>query len=120
MADKYLKELDEMAKRLAEKKLTEESWQHLVENLIPLPTEANEQQKRNVYLMREDLQTRINAPDLEPYKGTAWAAVNAVADHIAHRPLLRNTRRIRERRFQQLAFGHSMLDRATELLLGRI
>jgi phage/plasmid-like protein (TIGR03299 family) len=133
LARRYLADLDETAKLLADKIIGEDRWQEIVNQLIPLPEGAKERQRQNVDALRKDLAARIRAPDLAEFEGTGWAAVNAVADYVAHRPLwdeskkifvpltstpvTEETRRPLESRFSEVAHGHPLVDKAVDLIL---
>lgn len=117
----YLEGLEEEAQRLAEVPVPDSRWEQLIEQLIPVPegVAVGSQRWKNLDLLRQDLRMRRNAPDLLPYRHTGWAAINAVADHVAHREPLRIAMGagISETRFTQVMNGHPMLDEAYRLLL---
>lgn len=113
----YLDELEVLAHRLLDVDLPASDWESLVGKLLPMPEDAGKIRKRNIAALREDLLARIRAPDLARFRETGWAAVNAVADHVAHVIPLRQVTGWRESRFARIAFGHPLLDRAVDLLL---
>lgn len=116
---RYLDGLEVLAGQLLGTDLPQYRWQRMVEELLPMPEDPTPVQRRNVETLREDLLARILAPDLARFRETGWAAVNAVADHVAHVAPLRETKTWRESRFARIAFGHPMLDRAVEMLVSR-
>lgn len=117
LAYSYLDRLGVLAERLADIDVPESRWLKIVEQLLPLEEDAGDVRRRNVAVLREDLMARIQAPDLARFRGTGWAVLNAVADHVAHvRPLVR-TPTWRESRFGRIVEGHPLLDKVLEILL---
>lgn len=133
LAKRYLAGVDEMAEILVNKRISEEQWHAMVDQLIPLPKSPTDGQRHTTNELRADLFARAHAPDLRRFLGTGWAVVNAVADYVAHRPMWDPSQRILvpyanppktdrakkhiEARFSEVASGHPLLDKAIDLIL---
>lgn len=116
LATEYRTKLETMAEELVKIKVGDTRWNGLVENLIPLPDESTDRVKNNVDRLRSDLNLRYGAPDLANYKGTGWAAINAVSDHITHSEPNRSSENYKENLFEKVMTGHPMLDKALDLI----
>jgi len=117
MAHHYLDALQEDAEVLQQKKVDEEAWRHIVTQLIPEPPDATERVEMRIYNERVALEDLINAPDLQRFRGTGWAAINAVSDWVAHAPPRRATETWRDRRMELVTEGAPMLDQAHDLIM---
>lgn len=118
LARDYMRELQDGAEVLAAMGITSEQWTSMVEQLLPLP-DGDKVQESTVERARQrqqDLYGRLFAPDLDPFRWTAWGAMNAVADFVGHADPIRSTSTFEERRFERVVDGHPMLDRALALL----
>jgi len=117
LTQKYMKNLHQEAHLLADKKLTDADVEDLIQELLPLPEKATERQRLNVIDLQNNLRFRYQkAPDLKKHRGTAWGFMAAVSDFITHAEPKRKTSTFRERRFEKLAHGHLLLDKAQKLL----
>ncbi len=113
----YMEELNEAASSLVKKSVNENDIEELINELLPIPENASKRQSQNIETLQNDLRTRYyKAPDLEPFRGTAWGFVGAVSDFVTHVEPRRKTATFQERRFEKLVNGHNLLDRAKELL----
>ena len=65
--------------------------------------------------MIEDLQTAYQAPDLQKFEGTAWQAINAVADYDSHRIPSRDTGN-NEDQFNRILYGMAVLQMAYQII----
>lgn len=118
---KYTAELQTMAETLAQVSVPEDAWQAIVKQLLPIPEGAKvgggivrRQEER-----RQELHDGILAPDLDNYRWTGWAAINAVADFADHTSPVRMTDGWREKRFTEVTSGHKMVDSALQMVLAR-
>lgn len=118
-AENYMGSLGEEFHELQNKQLTETKVLEIVNELIPEPEDASEQQKKNVRRLREDILYRYNfAPDLVTLKHSAYRLVNSVADHICHSKPVRETKDYQTNLFQKMAVeNHPLLEKACKLSL---
>ena len=113
LARRYLKALDEAADRLANRSIDLEEY---VAKLLPIPEDATEKGRKAIEERRAKILTMAEVENLKPFRGTAWALVNAVADFAAHAPPARMTPTVWERRAEQIIDGHPLLDAAYRLV----
>jgi len=117
LAQDFGRKFREDAERLADKKISFEGY---LEKLIPMAKEDSEGDSRaaeNIKQRREDISQLYLAEDLKEFNGTAWGALQAVADYVSHAEPKRQTETFKERRFEQLIDGHKFLNQAHSLAL---
>jgi len=66
--------------------------------------------KKNVAEAKNEYFKRYTAPDIDKFIGTAWGAVNAMADMADHAEPLRNTQNYNENNWGRIIDGHVMVD----------
>lgn len=92
VANKQFDQYANVARELAEKKLTGEQWERFLDLMCPkLPWDDpdwTERRQRATEKTRQDIRDRWQNPrqTLEGIDHSAWAAYNAVAEHIDHLP----------------------------------
>lgn len=112
---KYMGSLDEQAARLADIRVTSDMLAEMTVDLFPL----NKDPKRHAltYEMRKDFMGIYqNAPDLVRFRGTGWGFINAVSDFAGHRDPKRKLATYEGNKFEKIVAGHSLLDKAMDLL----
>lgn len=117
----YMSAFCEYGNRAADKNLTPETVEALVEHLFPKPENAS----YRVYSNRERaitmLERCMNAPDLVDLQGTALAAINAVSDYETHfKTQLTSPSKARERLLGRTLSGGTPLLEKTIRFLGAI
>lgn len=111
----YMSKLEEEASRLADLKVTNEMLAMLTVGLFPLPKDQKRQSL--VYDMRTEFLARHKmATDLDRFRGTGWGFIGAVSDFAGHREPRRSSAATAPRRFESIANGHPLLDKALGLL----
>lgn len=119
LAENYMSNLGKEFHDLQSKQLTESKVVEIVNELVPMPEKASEQQKKNVKRVRDDILFRYNcAPDLCKLPHSAYRLVNSISDHLCHSRPIRETKDYQTNLFQKMAVEtHPMLDRAYKLAL---
>lgn len=118
---RYVKGLQIEAERLSQIRVSQDRIDKALGNVFPtlnvIVTEDTPkyQIERNEKIRGTFLQC-YNAPDLANFKGTAWGAVNAMADYVTHATPFRETKTYEENRCARIFEGHYMLDKFTELI----
>lgn len=115
MAEGYGRVFRNDANRLADKRVSLEKY---LERLLPLPTiaEAGRRAIENQKNRREAIAyLYYNRADLRSLQGTAWGALQAVAEFVSHAKPTRETETYRKRRFEKLIDGHELLGEAHRL-----
>lgn len=119
LAENYMSGLGKEFHELQCKKLPSDKVIEIVDELVPMPENASEQQKKNAMRIREDILHRYNhAPDLCALPHNAYRFVNSVSDHLCHSRPIRETKEYQANLFQKLALEtHPMLDKAYRLAM---
>ena len=120
MADKYMKNLDIEADRLANAKLYKEQIDEILEEMFPIDDNDTDRKKRNVEDIKQSYYACWLQPDIAKFMNTAWGAVNAMSDFVTHSAPKRNTKNFNENRWGKIMDGHVMLDQFVELVNRKI
>lgn len=116
-ADKYMAELGKVIDQLNQQKLSDRKVYEYIDALFPLVDNASEQQKKNLYRMKEEVKVRyFDAPDLAHVGKNAYRFVNAVSDFATHAKPLRERANYRENLFAKTVDGNAMIDKAFDLV----
>ncbi len=128
-AKNYMDYLILSAKKLYKIKLATEKVEAIIDALLPIRKDGKKEHIVNTERRRKDLMNRFkNAPDLQNYKGTGYALINAVSDYASHQPfyeaftkgnIKKNTsiQNLRERNFVRNIDGMELLDKAYKKIL---
>jgi phage/plasmid-like protein (TIGR03299 family) len=117
LAEYYMKKLDDEAKNLSRKTITDKKVIEFIQDLIPLPDNATKIQENNIDLLRTDIKLRyFEAPDLTSMPKNAWRFINAVSDFSTHVKPLRKTENYRENLFMKTMDGIPLMDKSYELV----
>jgi len=114
LADKYMKELNVFADKLANTSLPFEKAKEIVNELFPISKDDSDREKRNMQKCRDDIMVCYFAPDILKYQNTAYGLVNAVTDWAGHKTPLRNTKSYQENNFGRILDGHPIVDAVVE------
>lgn len=116
LADKYMAELNSAADKLANTTVTDDQIQQILSELFPLKDDASDREKNNVKALKDEYMVCYFMPDVAKFRGTAWGAVNAMADMVDHNKPRRNTSNYAENNWGRIMDGHAMLDKMVSLL----
>lgn len=120
MADKYMKNLDEEADRLANAKLYKEQIDEILDEMFPVEDDATERKKKNIEDIKQSYYMCYIQPDIAKFMNTAWGAINACSDLVTHMTPKRNTVSFNENRWGKLMEGHAMMDQFVQLVNQKI
>lgn len=116
-ADQYMVELGKMIDWLNRQQLSDRQVLEYIDLLFPHLDNASEQQKKNLFRMKEDLKSRyFDAPDLQHVGKNAYRFVNAVSDFATHAAPLRMSSNYQENLFSRTVDGNAMIDKAYGLV----
>lgn len=116
-AEDYMDKLGSEIYQLNNHKITDDYVTEMINELLPIPTDASELQEKNVQKLREDIAMRFYyAPDLLPLPKSAYRFVNAVSDFATHAKPLRETNKYRESLFARTIEGNSLIDKAYQMV----
>jgi phage/plasmid-like protein (TIGR03299 family) len=117
LANRYMELFGEEVDRLNAIRLSDAKVLNFISELLPLPEEATDLQKKNVERLRDDVKTRyFEAPDLEALDKNGYRFINAVSDFATHAKPLRETATYKENLFLKTMEGHPVIDRAYAML----
>lgn len=117
LANEYLNTFKEEADNLVNKKITDEIFNDIVNELFPVVDEDSYRKKSNVEYLKSQLKYSYNnTPDINKFKGSAWGVINAVSDFATHVVPLRRSNAYQENLFDKTIGGHSLIDKTYELL----
>ena len=116
LADKYMAELNSAADKLANTTVTDDQIQQILSELFPIKDDASDREKNNVKALKDEYMVCYFMPDVAKFRGTAWGAVNAMADMVDHNKPRRNTANYAENNWGRIMDGHAMLDKMVSLL----
>ena len=116
-ADLYMTELGKTIDQLNQQKLSDRKVYEYIDALFPLVDNASEQQKKNLFRMKEEMKTLyFDAPDLAHVGKNAYRFINAVSDFATHAKPLRERANYRENLFARTIDGNAMIDKAFDLV----
>ena len=117
LAENYMSNLGKEIHELQNKEISVSKVIELVNELVPIPENASEQQKKNVEKIRGDILYRYRfAPDLTCLPNSAYRFLNSISDHICHSRPIRETKDYQTNLFQKMAVEtHPMFDKAYRL-----
>lgn len=111
----YMEELAKQAERWANVTINEEAIKQALDKLYPVKEDDTERKKRNVKEMQDQFMVCYFAPDLNAFRGTAWGAINAMADHVSHSEPTRKTSSYAANNWNRILDGHKLLDQMTSM-----
>jgi hypothetical protein len=117
LAHNYMDELGKEIDVLNRIKMQDSKVYSYINELIPVPDNASDIQKKNINQLHDDIITRYyEAPDLKVLDKNAFRFVNAISDHSTHATPLRNTANYKENLFMKTLDGLPLLDKAHSLV----
>lgn len=111
MANKYMENLSEYAEVLTKTKVSDEELKKILSEMFPVEDDATGRKKSSAEQAKEAYMICYFAPDLVKFQGTAWGAVNAMADMVDHSAPLRYTKTYEENNWGRIMDGHAMMDK---------
>ena len=117
LASKYMTELGRNFNDLSRKHIAVEKAEAIIRDLIMIDEQMPQTQKKNLLRQREDILYRYHeAPDLRELDYNAYRLINAVSDFATHADPVRRRSNYQESLFAKVVDGHSMIDRAYEMV----
>ena len=117
LSEEYLTAVDTEYQRLAMQKLDDIMFQKFLKDLFPISKDDTPRKVQTQLDLRNAVADKYEVDDLSNFHGTAFGALNAVSDFVAHTEPLRMTDAYFGNLFQKVMEGHPTLDRAYELVL---
>lgn len=111
LANDYMVALTDDAKRLVNKKVTDQEILNIIDDMFPINPMIDSARKiKNVEEIKNGLMKCYQMPDIANYKGTVWGVMNAVTDFVDHNAPNRMTKNYQENNFYRILNGHSFVD----------
>ena len=110
MSASYMTSLNDVAERMALKKLGPQEVLRAVNTLFPVEEDASPRTLALAERKRSALFEAYNADDNANYAGTAWGLVNAYADYMTHKKACGKIETRDENKFMRLSFDTPMND----------
>lgn len=120
LANSYMTVLAENAEILAETKLRREQIDEILSQMFPIDDTTTETKKRNIQKAKDEYYIAYYMPDLKQFQDTAWGAVNAMTDMVAHAAPGRKTPTYEENRWGNIMNGHVMVDQFLQLVQQKV
>lgn len=115
LTDIYMEELAKQADRWANVTINEEMVQNALNKLFPVKEDDTDRKKRNVQDAKDQFMVCYFAPDIAKFRGTAWGAINAMTDYVAHTEPARKTANYEANNWNRIMDGHPLVDQMVEM-----
>ena len=111
LANEYIKALKEEADVLSNKKVTDAQLEAIFDIMFPIDINKDSERKiKNTTILKNNFFACYNESDLAKFKGTAWGAINAMADLVDHSTPARLTESYYANAWNKLINGHPVFD----------
>lgn len=115
-ATEYMKKLGLTAEEMARKVIQDAEITDFIEQLFPIDEDSTQRKIENIMELRNQLKIAYLQPDIKKFRNTQWGIINAVSDMVTHAKPLRNTDNYKANLFDKVIDGHSIIDRAYDIL----
>lgn len=115
LAGEYMDALDKRANMLANTSLPFDKVREIINELFPINEDDGERAKATMKKTRDAYYVSYFMPDLKQFQGTAWGAINAMADMVDHNAPHRKTKNYAENNWGRIMDGHVLVDQMTAL-----
>lgn len=111
LSREYMDALDVEANKLAEKKLSDTELEAIFDAMFPIDYVNDSQRKiMNINTMKSNFFKCLAMPDVNAYRGTAYAGLMAATDMVAHCQPQRLTSNYQENNWGKIMMGHPFVD----------
>lgn len=112
LVNTYMTELTKECESLATKNFDKDDLLKAFDTVFPINyATASPKKIRNTKDIRDSLVSCLNAPDVIPFKNTAYGAMMAVTDYANHAIPFRDTTTYTENRWNKIITGHPFVDK---------
>ena len=116
LADEYFVSLSAEAEMLANMAVSNDKVKDALSKVFPVNENDTDRKKRRVEELMKRFAMCYNMDDIKQFKGTAWGAVNAMADMVSHPEAGRNTSTYKDNNWGKIIDGRTVLDEFTALV----
>lgn len=114
---RYIADLTEYGAAMAKKKIEDNQLKTILNGIFdPKEKKPTELQVRNAEACKAAYYVCYAAPDITKFQGTAWGAINAMADLVAHSLPHKQTASYAEKNFARVLDGHPLFDQMVEAI----
>ena len=116
---KYMEELNKTAEELAVKKFSKEAYEALCHKLFPVKAEDSEVVQIRNLVQIEQLMKAYKENDLSNFSGSAWQAIQSVADFESHPIQFRKAKKEAQNgtpEFQVVVTGMPLLNKVFQMV----
>ena len=113
LADDYMTELNGYAERMANKSVSIDKVREILDELFPTDETDTDRVKQATQRVKDEYMVCYFMPDLKAFRGTAWGAINAMADMADHNRPQRQTQNYAENNWGRIIDGHKFVDAIT-------
>lgn len=106
----YMESLAIEADKLANKHISNDQIQEILNELFPVKETDSDRVKNNVQKMKDEFMICYYMPDIEKFRNTAWGVVNAMSDMVTHTAPIRNTKNYKENNWGRIMAGYALID----------
>ena len=110
LADEYFVSLSAEAEMLANIAVNNDKVKMALSKVFPIQENDTDRKKHRVEELMKRFAMCYNMDDIKQFKGTAWGAVNAMADMVSHPEAGRNTSTYLENNWGKIIDGRTVLD----------
>ena len=110
LADQYMRELDKFADKMANKTVKDEEIRKILDELFPVDEKDSQIVRDHAERMKTEYMTCLFMPDIKKFRGTAWGAINAMADMVGHTAPNRQNKNYQENNWGRIMNGHVLMD----------
>lgn len=110
LISEYTAALQQEAERLAKIGVTDTQIEGMLDLIYPVTEEDSDIRKKRVSNVKENFFRCLQAPDIRPYKGTAYSVIMAATDYADHGEPMRKTSNYEQNRWYSIMQGHPFVD----------
>ena len=114
----YMGRLNEYAEQMVDIKVDEGALRKMLGKCFKAKEEQSAREQANQDKLMDGFMTCYFAPDIAQYLGTAWGALNAMADLVDHGEPNRASANYAENNWARIMGGHAMVDQFAGMLAG--
>lgn len=118
LADRYMLGLNRYAEKMADVRVDMDMLNAVLKRVFDVKEEATDREKNNKQKLMDNYMICYAAPDIAQFTGTAWGALNAMTDMVAHATPNRATKNYAENNWNRIMNGHRLVDEMASIFAG--
>ena len=116
LAEKYMSELGQYAEHMANVRVDEDTLKTILDSMFAVKETDTDLKKKHAQNYKDNFMLCYAAPDIAKFSGTAWGALNAMADMVAHCKPNRETQSYQENNWGRIMGGHPLVDQMARMI----